>query len=99
MADRVFSNSSSRRAPVILALCTLITAGVLAIYWLHYLPLNGALRDAENYVQDRFTRLGPKVPPDPRLVLIGIDRPSYEDAILPEEALADPVLAAIRERW
>src|SRR5947207_1015785 len=45
------------------------------------------------------TRATPKWPDNPQVVLIGIDRPSYDDVILAEEAKTDPVLAALRERY
>jgi len=61
--------------------------------------INKPLRDAEHYLQDWFLRTGASAPVDPRLVLVGIDRPSYADVILAEEAKTDSVLQALRERY
>ena len=85
----------SKRAIVLLAACSLITLLLLGAH-LFNLPF---LSDAEHYVQDWFLRLGRRVPPDPRLVLVGIDRPSYAQDILPAEAEADPVLDALRRNF
>src|SRR4051794_37325789 len=92
MADNSSTAATRRRAPVLLAICAVITALFMLGYWLQFVPLI----EAENYVQDWFVRLGRKSPADPRLVLIGIDRASYAQDILPAEAEADPVLAALR---
>ena len=85
----------SKRAIVLLAACSLIT---LLLLGAHLFNLQ-FLSDAEHYVQDWFLRLGRRVPPDPRLVLVGIDRPSYAQDILPAEAEADPVLDALRRNF
>jgi adenylate cyclase len=61
--------------------------------------LNAPLRDVEHYVEDWFLGNGTYAPVDRRLVLIGIDRPTYEDAIFPEDAKSDPVLLALRQRF
>src|SRR6267143_2169154 len=91
MAETSSTNAGKQRTPVLLGICALITAVFFLGYWL-FVPLI----EAENYVQDRFVRLGRKSPADTRLVLIGIDRASYAQDILPAEAEADPVLAALR---
>jgi len=92
MAKDSSTTAAKRRAPVLLALCGFITALFLLGDWRGFAPLI----EAENYVQDWFVRLGRKTPPDPRLLLIAIDRASYAQDILPAEAAADPVLAALR---
>ena len=61
--------------------------------------ISAPLRDAEHYLEDWFLRNGTYAPVDPRLVLVGIDRPSYVDVIFADEAKADPVLQALRERY
>src|SRR4051812_6490407 len=92
MADSSSTNASKQRAPVLLGICALITALLFVAFSFQFIPLI----EAENYVQDWFVRLGRKTVADPRLVLIGIDRGSYSQDILPAEAEADPVLAALR---
>jgi adenylate cyclase len=92
MAESSSTNAARRRAPVLFGICALITALFFLVYWFQFVPLI----EAENYVQDWFARLGRKTPADPRLVLIGIDRASYAQDILPAEAQADPILAALR---
>lgn len=92
MADTASTSAARQRAPVLLGICALITALFFLGYWLQFIPLI----ETENYVQDWFVRLGRKSPADPRLVLIGIDRASYAQDILPAEAEADPVLASLR---
>jgi adenylate cyclase len=85
----------SKRAITLLGICGLITLILLGAHVLNF----PALVDAENYAQDWFMRSGRRVPPDPRLVLVGIDRPSYAQDILPAEAEADPVLDALRRNF
>jgi adenylate cyclase len=57
------------------------------------------LLHAEFYAQDWMTRLGRKTPANTNLVLVGIDRPAYDDVIFADEAADDPVLAALRQRF
>src|SRR5208283_1599613 len=52
-----------------------------------------------NYVKDFFTRAGRFTPANTNLVLIGIDRPSYDDVIFHDDAKADPVLGELRGRF
>ena len=94
MAEAFSIKSPKRRGPL-LGICGLITLILLVAHVLNF----PALVDAENYAQDWFMRSGRRVPPDPRLVLVGIDRPSYAQDILPAEAEADPVLAALRRNF
>ena len=94
MAEAFSIKSPKRRGPL-LGICGLITLILLGAYLWNFL----ALVDAENYAQDWFMRSGRRVPPDPRLVLVGIDRPSYAQDILPAEAEADPVLDALRRNF
>jgi len=95
MAETLSINPARQRTPVIFGICALVTAVFLAFHWLS-IPLTAPLREAENYVQDCFARLGRKAIVDPRLVLVGIDRPSYAQEILESEAQSDAVLAALR---
>jgi adenylate cyclase len=85
----------SKRAITLLGICGLVTLMVLVAHVRNF----PALVDAENYAQDWFMRSGRRVPPDPRLILVGIDRPSYAQDILPAEAEADPVLDALRRNF
>jgi adenylate cyclase len=94
MAEALSIKSPKRRGPL-LGICGLITLILLGAHLWNFL----ALVDAENYAQDWFMRSGRRVPPDPRLVLVGIDRPSYAQDILPAEAEADPVLDALRRNF
>src|SRR2546426_2197275 len=94
--DKTASSDGDRQhAPVIFGICALMTAVFLLLQGLGFVPL----KEAEGYLQDWSARLGRKTPINPQLVLIGIDRPSYDDVILPDEAKVDPVLAALRERY
>lgn len=95
MAEALSIKPAKRRATILFGTCALITLLLLGAHVFNF-PL---LADAEHYVQDWFLRLGRKLPPDPRLVLIGIDRPSYAQDILPAEAEADPVLDALRKNF
>lgn len=87
------------RTAALLGLCLLVTAGVAFLEWSPWSRRNAPLQDAENYVQDYFAIHGRFTPGNTNLVLIGIDQPSYEGEILPDEAQKDPVLAALRERY
>ena len=92
MADTFSINPVRQCALILLCICALVTAAFLVVHWVEFTPLN----ESENYFQDWFVRLGRKTAADPRLVLIGIDRASYAQDILPSEAEADPVLGALR---
>jgi len=78
-------------------LCAAVTALFSYLQLSDPSTINAPLRDAELYVEDWFLRNGAYAPLDPRLVLVGIDRPSYADAIFPEDVKSDPVLLALRE--
>jgi adenylate cyclase len=80
-------------------LCAAVTAFFSYLQLSDPSRINAPLRDAELYVEDWFLRNGAYAPLDPRLVLVGIDRPSYADAIFPEDVKSDPVLLALRERF
>ena len=92
-------NSNQRRPLVLATLCAVVTLLLLAANFLNSSPLVRSLNDAENYVQDQFRRHGRFTPANTNLVLIGVDRPSYDDVIFADEAEHDPVLAALRERY
>lgn len=79
----------------VLLMCLAVTAGVMGLHLWGFAPL----REAEFAVQDWQLRLGRKPPADERLVLVGIDRPSYADNLLEDEVNGDPVLAALRGNW
>jgi adenylate cyclase len=83
----------------LVAVCAVVT-GLFAFLQLSQpSKINAPLRDTENYVEDLFLRHAAYAPVDPRLVLVGIDRPTYADDIFPEDAKSDPVLGALRERF
>ncbi len=88
-----------RRPAVVSGLCAFVTLAMLAVDFLGPVQLAAPLNDAENYFQDFFARTGRSTPANTNLVLIGIDRPSYDDVIFPDDAKGDPVLAALRERY
>lgn len=82
----------SRRTRIISLLCAACTGACLFLYG------NGniSLHRLELWAKDFFLRnerfeLGP----DPRLVFLGIDQPSYADIIAPEEAAGDIVLSQL----
>ena len=93
------SRPGLRRTSVIAGLCAGITLAVLAVDFLGPALLNTPLQDADNYIQDFFTRTGRLTPANPSLVLIGIDRPSYDDVIFPDDATNNPVLGELRGRF
>lgn len=99
MSDQFNNRSDPRRTGVIVTFCTLVTLAVLAVNFIGPSPLAVPLNDAENYLQDYFARTGRFTSANTNLVLIGIDRPSYDDVIFPQDAKNDPVLAALRERF
>ena len=93
------SNLSSHRAITLMALCLLVTA---LFGFLELAPLNrwnAPLKDSEDYLQDYFAVHGRMTLVNTNIVLIGIDQPSYEGVIFPEDVVNDPVLAALRERY
>jgi len=92
------SRPNQGRTLRLVGLCAAVT---LLFSWLELAdPKIGApLRDAEHYVEDWFLRNGSYAPLDPRLVLVTIDRPTYEDVIFPEDAKSDPILQALRGRF
>src|SRR4051812_44429907 len=98
MADTLSIAPGRRRTPIVFSICALVTVVFLLLHWL-LIPLTEPLRQAENYAQDCFARLGRKTAVDPRLVLIGIDRPSYAQEILESEAQSDVVQAALRRNF
>jgi adenylate cyclase len=99
MPENKTSRPGRRRASVITGLCAVITLAVLALNFLGPEMLSTPLRDADRYLQDFFARTGRFTPANPNLVLIGIDRPSYDDVIFPEDATNNPVLGELRGRF
>ena len=87
------NNQGNRRALVLFSICALVTVVVTGLQW--FVPQ----QHAENYTQDWFAQRGRKTVADTRLVLIGIDRPSYDNVFFADEVKDDPVLAAMRERF
>ncbi|HKS37954.1 MAG TPA: adenylate/guanylate cyclase domain-containing protein, partial [Verrucomicrobiae bacterium] len=93
MADTFSINAGKQRAPVLLGICALVTAVFFALHWLGFVPLN----EADNYVQDWFARLGRKTPADPHLVLVGIDRPTYDFGA--DELRSEPLLEELNKSF
>ncbi|HUR46485.1 MAG TPA: adenylate/guanylate cyclase domain-containing protein [Candidatus Saccharimonadales bacterium] len=84
----------TKRFWVVLGICAACT---LAAVWLEYRGFSQFL-EAENYTEDLRTRFGRKTPVDPRLVLIGIDRPLYEASDFGEEVLqSTPILRELQK--
>ncbi len=94
MTETLFIRATKARSPKRLLICVICTAIFLLANW-RFAPLF----ELENHASDWFQRLGRRTPMDSRLVLIGIDRPAYDEVILKTEAASDPVLAALRERF
>lgn len=90
--------TSNRRALVLLVFCALVTAFFVLVV-MDPRSWNAPVRDAETYLQDSFARNGRFTPANTNLVLIGIDQPSYDDVIFPEDAKNDPVLTALCGRF
>jgi len=94
-----FSHPGQRRAAVITGLCACMTFAALALNYLGPESLDAPLKDADNYFQDFFARTGRFTPANTNLVLIGIDRPSYDDVIFPGDTTNNPVLGELRGRF
>ena len=88
-------NRPSRHFWIVLCICALCTGAALWLCWRNA----DLLSDAERYTQDLRTVLGRKTPLDDRLVLIGVDRPSYADYFSEAEMQATPALRAISEPY
>ncbi len=99
MPAKKFSDPDRRRPLVITGLCAVIMLSVLLLNFMGAAPVNAPLRDADNYLQDFFARTGRFTPVNTNLVLIGIDRPSYDDVIFPDDVKNDPVLGDLRARF
>ncbi len=99
MSRKKSSTVEKIRALRLVGLCVAATLAVLALDFLAPAWLRSPLVDADNYVHDLFARNGRYTPANTNLVLVGIDRPSYDDVFITDEDKRDPVLAALRERW
>ena len=99
MPPKKSSRVESSRALRFATLCAVVTLVVLALEFLAPAWLRAPVTNADNYFQDLFERLGRYTPANTNLVLIGIDRPSYDDLFITDEEKKDPVLAALRERF
>ena len=99
MLKRVPDKGPRARMLHLLGICAAVTVIFSYLQLSGPSRINAPLRDAGHYVEDLFLRHGAYAPVDPRLVLVGIDRPSYADVILPEEAKSDPILQGLRERF
>src|SRR5256885_198305 len=99
MLERFRNHGRRARMLHLFGVCAAVTVLFSCLQLSPLTKLNAPLRDTEHYVEDLFLRNGASAPVDPRLVLVGIDRPSYADAIFPEDAKSDPVLQALRERF
>ena len=73
-------------------MCLLCAGTCFVLYALRWVPLLlQELRVKDLMVSSERAALHP----DPRLVFIGIDQPTYADIISPEEAAQNPVLAQL----
>jgi len=99
MPRKKSGRAEQSRALRLAGLCLTVTLAVLALEFLAPAWLRSPIVDADNYVGDLFARHGRYTPANTNLVLIGIDRPSYDDVLFAEDVKDDPVLAALRERW
>ena len=77
--------AESSRALRLATLCLVVTLVVLALDFLAPAWLRSPVVDADNYVGDLFARHGRYTPANTNLVLIGIDRPSYDDVFITDE--------------
>jgi adenylate cyclase len=84
-----------RHVWTVTGICAVCTAVVLVLWWVGFVPLT----EAENYTQDLRTRFGRKTVTDPRLMLIGVDRPSYADYFDPAEVGQSPVLQDLTQNY
>src|SRR2546429_9738366 len=86
----------TKRICVVLGICVACTVAALLLENSQF----SQFAEAENYTQDLRTRLGRKTPVDPRLVLIGIDRPLYEASDFGEEVLqSTPILRELQKSF
>ena len=99
MPKKINTRFVPRRTAMLAALSLLVTLAVWLVNFVGPVQVAAPLGDAENYVQDFFARTGRFTSANTNLVLIGIDRPSYDDVIFPDDARNDPVLADLRERF
>ena len=76
---------------------TAICGGTAALFFALALTGYEPLQRLEYFTQDIRSRLGTKTPVDPRLVLIGIDRPAYDFA--DDEVRTDPTLGCLRKNF
>ncbi len=86
---------SAARFWIVSAIC----AGTALLWVLMYCNHAQTPQELEFYSQDWRTRFGNKTPIDPRLVLIGIDRPSYGTDFSAEELASDPTLPLLTRNF
>src|SRR5688572_10641418 len=85
-----------KRFWVVLAICAACTTLGVWLTARGYIPL----LELELYTEDVRARFGRKTPVDPRLVLIGIDRPVYSPSDFSEADLqATPVLRELQAQF
>lgn len=70
---------------IVTGICAACTAVVLWLWWMGFTPL----MHAEFHTQDLRARLGRCTPVDPRLALIGVDRPLYEPSYFDQWEVED----------
>ena len=89
----------SKRFWVVLSICAVCTLGALLLDGLVGDFRYDQFQETELYTQDFRTRQGRKTPVDPRLVLIGIDRPVYEPSDFDADALQrSPILRELQKK-
>ena len=85
-----------KRVLILAALCAMCTGPLFVLYALQWTYLLGLeLRVKDQMISSERATLGP----DPRLVFVGIDQPSYADIIAPEEAAQNPALAGLTNNF
>jgi adenylate cyclase len=78
-----------------LAICAGVAVAFLAAYWTEMRPLP----ELEAFTQDLQTRFERKTPADPRLVLIGLDKPVYGSDFSDAELQREPVLRQLQKNF
>jgi adenylate cyclase len=83
------------RPIIVFAICGVCTLAALGLWKRGFLPFE----QMEFFAQDWQTRLGTKTPMDDRLVLIGIDKPTYSSDFSDEELKREPVLRDLQNNF
>lgn len=79
------------RLAMIVAVCVAVTVAMLFLH-----SRARFITETEDASRDMRLRFGRQAPMDPRLVFVGIGKPSYRDDIREEETTRDPILKQLR---